>query len=352
MTELVGLTLDELETTAAGLGEPRYRGRQLARWIYQHRAGTFEEMTDLPRAFRDRLARLATLTRLRVLRRVDSSHDLTTKFLLGLADGATIETVLMRYEDGRRTVCVSTQVGCGMGCTFCATGLAGLVRNLTAGEVVDQVLAVSEETGERPTHVVFMGMGEPLANYKALMQALRTIADPEGFALSARSITVSTVGLVPMMDRLAAEDLPIRLAVSLHAPTNRLRNRLVPINRRYPLESLMAACHRYVEKTGRRISFEYALMRGVNDSAQHAELLVDLLMGLRCHVNLIPLNPIPNSPYQPSHEEDVARFQKILNAAGIPTTVRLRRGIEINAGCGQLRQAVQQPELIPLLSSR
>lgn len=361
---LLDLTRAELRELMTAWGEPAFRGDQIYLWLHRELVTSPLQMTNLPQELRARLAAEFIINPLEPVVSVDSRDGLTRKILFRLPDGATIEVVLMLYES-RRTVCISTQVGCGMGCTFCATGQGGLLRNLSAGEIVAQVhwferwLRQPEGDGglrvKRPsrlTNVVVMGMGEPLANYKALMQALRTIADPEGFALSARSITVSTVGLVPMMDRLAAEDLPIRLAVSLHAPTNRLRNRLVPINRRYPLESLMAACHRYVEKTGRRISFEYALMRGVNDSAQHAELLVDLLMGLRCHVNLIPLNPIPNSPYQPSHEEDVARFQKILNAAGIPTTVRLRRGIEINAGCGQLRQAVQQPELIPLLSSR
>lgn len=361
---LLDLTRAELRELMTQWGQPAFRGDQIYLWLHRELVTSPAQMTNLPQELRARLAAEFSINPLEPVVSVDSRDGLTRKILFRLPDGATIEVVLMLYES-RRTVCISTQVGCGMGCTFCATGQGGLLRNLSAGEIVAQVhwferwLRQPEGNGglrvKRPsrlTNVVVMGMGEPLANYKALMQALRTIADPEGFALSARSITVSTVGLVPMIDRLAAEDLPIRLAVSLHAPTNRLRNRLVPINRRYPLESLMAACHRYVEKTGRRISFEYALMRGVNDSAQHAELLVDLLMGLRCHVNLIPLNPIPNSPYQPSHEEDVARFQKILTAAGIPTTVRLRRGIEINAGCGQLRQAVQQPELIPLLNAR
>ncbi|MDR7483832.1 MAG: 23S rRNA (adenine(2503)-C(2))-methyltransferase RlmN [Armatimonadota bacterium] len=338
MTELVGLTLDELETTAAGLGEPRYRGRQLARWIYQHRAGTFEEMTDLPRAFRDRLARLATLTRLRVLRRVDSSHDLTTKFLLGLADGATIETVLMRYEDGRRTVCVSTQVGCGMGCTFCATGLAGLVRNLTAGEVVDQVLAVSEETGERPTHVVFMGMGEPLANYAATLRAVRLLNAPVGPRIAMRRMTISTVGLVPQIRRLAQERLQLTLAISLHAPDDALRAQLVPVTRRWPIADLLDAARAYARLTGRRVTFEYVLMAGVNDRDEHARALGGLLAGWGAHVNVIPWNPVYGLQYRRPPADAVRRFVSLLRERGVPATVRIDRGVDIDAACGQLQR--------------
>jgi 23S rRNA (adenine2503-C2)-methyltransferase len=263
-------------------------------------------------------------------------------------------------------VCISTQVGCGIGCPFCATGLGGLVRNLSPGEIIAQVhwferwlreenpdsegLVVQRPT--RVTNIVVMGMGEPLANYEATMQALRAIADPKTFALSARNITLSTSGLIPKIDRLAEEQFPIRLAVSLHAPTDRLRNKLVPINKRYGLNALMAALHRYQDKTHRRVTFEYAMMRGINDAAEQAHLLADLLLPLKtAHVNLIPLNPTPGSPYQPSPREAVRRFQQILEDAGVTTTVRLRRGVEISAGCGQLRQAKQQPEVLQFIRS-
>ena len=355
---LLDLTRDELRSLMKEWGQPAYRGDQVYEWLHKNLVTDPMQMTNLPKALRERLAAEAIIAPLEPLAQQDSRDRLTRKVLFRLPDGATIEVVLMLYNE-RRTLCISTQVGCGMGCTFCATGQAGLARNLSAGEIIAQVhwferwLRSPEDGGDplrvqrptRLTNIVVMGMGEPLANYEATMQALRAIADPKTFSLSARNITLSTVGLIPGIKRLAKEELPIRLAVSLHAPTNRLRNRLVPLNKRYPLDALMAACQQYQQATRRRITFEYALMRGINDSAQQAQQLADLLAGLRCHVNLIPLNPIPNSPYQPSSEEATRRFQQVLQRAGIPTTVRLRRGIEISAGCGQLRQAVQQPEL-------
>lgn len=357
MLTLLDLSRAELQALMQEWGQPGFRGNQIYDWLHKELATSPAEMTNLPKELRARLAEETTCNPLQMVVQIDSRDRLTRKALFRLPDGATIEVVLMLYNS-RRTVCISTQVGCGMGCTFCATAQGGLMRNLSAGEIIAQVHwferylrqeGPTELRVERPTrltNVVVMGMGEPLANYQALIKALRAVADPDGFALSARSLTVSTVGLVPMIDRLSGEPLPIRLAVSLHAASNRLRNQLAPINRRYPLESLLAACQRYVQKTGRRITFEYALMRGINDSAQQAEQLADLLAGLLCHVNLIPLNPIPNSPYQPSSDEDTEMFQQVLDRAGVATTVRLRRGIEINAGCGQLRQAAQQPELI------
>lgn len=357
--DLLDLTRADLRDLMAQWGQPAFRGDQIYTWLHKDLVTSPEQMSNLPKDLRARLAKEMSCNSLQLLTQIDSGDRLTRKALFRLADGNTIEAVLMLYNS-RRTVCISTQVGCGMGCTFCATGQGGLARNLSAGEIIAQVhwfeRWLRSEDGasdalrvKRPTHltnVVVMGMGEPLANYSALLQALRAIADPDAFALSARSLTVSTVGLVPMIDRFASESLPVRLAVSLHAPTNRLRNQIVPINKRYPLEELLAACHRYVKKTGRRLTFEYALMRGINDAPQHAEQMADLLADLLCHVNLIPLNPIPDSPYQPSSDEDAARFQRILEGAGIATTMRLRRGIEINAGCGQLRQATQQPDVL------
>lgn len=358
MIHLLDLTRDGVRDLIARWGEPAYRGDQIYDWLHKNLVIDPEQMTNLPKALRGRLAAETQINPLTLVTQIDSSSRLTRKVLFRLQDGATIEAVLMLYNQ-RRTVCISTQVGCGMGCTFCATAQGGLVRNLSAGEIIAQAhwferwlrqedVARAELRVQRPsrlTNIVVMGMGEPLANYNALLQALRSLADPETFALSARSITLSTVGLVPMIDRLAAEDLPVRLAISLHAASNRLRSQLVPINKRYPLEALLAACRRYQTQTNRRLTFEYALIQGINDASDQAAALTDLLLGLRCHVNLIPLNPIPNSPYQPTSVEDAARFQQILMDAGISTTIRLRRGVEIDAGCGQLRQAQQHAKI-------
>jgi 23S rRNA (adenine2503-C2)-methyltransferase len=338
MTELVGLTLEELDAWALDLGEPRYRGRQLARWIYQRRAAGFAEMTDLPVALRERLGTVATLSRLRVLARAEASNDLTTKALLELHDGRTIETVLMRYDDGRRTVCVSTQVGCGMGCTFCATGLAGLTRNLSAGEIVDQVLLIAQQIGERPTHVVFMGMGEPLANYTATVRAVRLLNAPYGPSIGMRNLTISTVGLVPQIRMLAAERLQLTLAVSLQAPTDELRSQLVPVNNRWPIAELLAATRDYAAATGRRVTFEYVLMAGVNDRDEHARRLASLLAGAGAHINIIPWNPVYGMQYQRPSVATVHRFVGILRTGGIAATVRIDRGVDIDAACGQLQR--------------
>ena len=278
-----------------------------------------------------------------------STDRQTYKWLYALPDGQAIETVLMLYDE-RRTVCISSQAGCAMGCTFCATGQGGLSRNLQPGEIAARCwLRPVGWPRRRPrpgwspstlTNIVVMGMGEPLANYERVWQALRTITDAEGFNLGARHITLSTVGLVPGIRRMAEEPLQINLAVSLHAPNDELRSQLVPIDRRYPLADLMAAVRDYVARTHRRVTFEYALMNGINDSAALARQMAGLLRGLLCHVNLIPLNPVAGSPYQPSTPEQAAAFQAILEQSGIPTTMRLRRGIDIDAGCGQLRQRI------------
>ncbi|MDR7418018.1 MAG: 23S rRNA (adenine(2503)-C(2))-methyltransferase RlmN [Armatimonadota bacterium] len=338
MTELVGLTLEELERFAVGLGEPRYRGRQLARWIYGRRATAFAEMTDLPVGLRDHLPKVAVLSRLRPLARADAADDLTTKVLLGLADGRAIEAVLMRYRDGRRTACVSTQVGCAMGCTFCATALAGLARNLTAGEIVDQVLLIGRECGERVTHVVFMGMGEPLANYDATLRAVRLLNAPYGPGIGMRSLTISTVGLVPQIRRLAGERLQLTLAVSLHAPNDELRAQLVPVNRRWPIAELMAASREYAGVTGRRVTFEYVLMAGVNDRDEHARQLGGLLAGWQAHLNVIPWNPVYGMQYRRPGPAEVYRFVGLVRRFGVAATVRIDRGVDIGAACGQLQR--------------
>ena len=334
-------------------GAPTYRIRQIQEWIYKKYARSFEEMTNLPQAMREGLAATATLTPLTpITQRVSKAGD-TQKVLFQMPDGETVEAVLMLY-DKRRTLCISSQAGCAMGCTFCATALGGLRRNLTAGEIVAQVLFFARylsDGGEGPkmrvkrpttvTNIVFMGMGEPMHNYKNVWTAIRRLTAADGFGLGARHITLSTVGLVPMIDRMADEGLQVNLAVSLHAPNNAMRSKLVPPSRRYPVDDLLASIRRYIAKTNRRVTFEYALMRGINDSPALAEDLSDKLKGMLCHVNLIPLNPIPNSPYQPTSDRDTQRFADILQKGGISATVRIRRGIEIDAGCGQLRNAVE-----------
>lgn len=336
--ELVGCTLKEIEGALAPLGEPRYRALQIARWIYRRRAARFEEMTDLPQPLRRRLEDVATLMRLRVVARSDAPNDLTTKFLLGLPDGRTIETVLMGYDDCRRSVCVSTQVGCGMGCTFCATGMAGLVRNLTAGEIVDQVLLVGGETDERITHVVFMGMGEPLANYDATLRAVRLLNADYGPHIGMRHMTISTVGLVPQIRRLGEDRLQLTLAVSLHAPSDDLRSQLVPVNRRWPLAELLAATRDYASATGRRVTFEYVLMHGVNDNDDHARRLASLLSGSGAHLNVIPWNPVYGLQYARPPVHAVHRFAALVRRGGVSATVRTDRGGDIQAACGQLHQ--------------
>jgi 23S rRNA (adenine2503-C2)-methyltransferase len=336
---LLDLTYNELEEFLASWDEPSYRADQIWGWLYRALAADFQEMTNLPKGLWERLAEAACLRTMKPLEKRVSADGLTRKELFALRDGQTIESVLMHYER-RHTACISTQVGCALGCAFCATGQGGLVRNLTAGEIVEQVLYFArslKSEDEQITNVVLMGMGEPLANYEATWQAIETLTHDDGFNLGARRITISTVGLVPGIRRLAEERKQIGLAVSLHAPTDELRDELVPVNRRYPLAQLMAACRHYVERTRRRISFEYALIQGINDSPAQARQLAHLLDGLLCHVNLIPLNPIPESPYQPSSRDRVLSFQAELNRLKVSNTLRVERGVDIRAGCGQLR---------------
>ncbi len=352
---LYDLTHAQLTDLLIDWGEPRFRADQVWHWLYRSLASDFEEMSNLPVTLRARLAAETDLNLLTPLVQQESVTGQTRKVLFRLCDGNTIESVLMGYH-GRRTACISTQAGCGMGCIFCATGQGGLARNLSTGEIVTQVIHFAreireaeiqraEEMGERvamDTHpisnIVLMGMGEPLANYAASWQAIENLTDPRGYDLGARRITLSTVGLVPGIRRLTEEGLPVNLAVSLHAADDELRNELVPINQHYPLADLMAAVQDYVDKTRRRITIEYALIAGVNDAPHQAQELADLLTGLLCHVNLIPLNPTPGSALRPSPRDQVNGFRDELEGAGVPTTVRMRRGIDIEAGCGQLRQ--------------
>jgi 23S rRNA (adenine2503-C2)-methyltransferase len=336
---LQDLTLSELEDRLTALGQPAYRARQLFDWTYKRLVSDYEEMTSLPAALRQELASSLPVTTMQPVREIASDGGETIKILYRTFDGQFVETVLMLYPD-RATVCVSCQVGCAVGCAFCATGLGGLTRNLTTGEMVQQTVDAARrarEFGRSLTNLVMMGMGEPFHNYDATMKFVAILNDPQGMGFGARRITISTSGVVPMIDKLAAEPFQVNLAVSLHAPDDELRSRLVPINRRYPIADLMAAIERYIARTGRRVSFEYALMAGINDSDETAQALGELLSGTLCHVNIIPLNPVDVLPYERPEKAGIERFAAVVRAAGIPTTVRYSRGIEIAAACGQLR---------------
>ncbi len=341
MTEvtLLDLSYSAVQGHLEALGAPAYRAQQIWQAAYRDLATSYDDMTTLPASLRSELAERLPFVHPAAEAVQESRDRRTSKTLLRLADGEAVEVVAMRYED-RRTVCVSTQVGCGLGCEICATGRGGFTRDLSVGEIVGQVLHAARSVRRerhRLTNVVFMGMGEPFANYDATLDSIRLLNDSRGFGLGARSFTVSTVGIVPGIERLASEEIQVNLAVSLHAATDELRNRLLPINRTYPLDSLLRACREYAAKTRRRITFEVALIDEVNDSADHARRLADRVRGLLCHVNLIPFNPVPGCTWTRSPEEHVQRFSEVLEERGIPVTIRVRRGVEIQAGCGQLR---------------
>ena len=345
LVSLTDLTAAQLKEFVTSLGEPEYRTRQLQRWIYQGLASSFDEMTNLPKFFREKLTQKARLHNLTPTQEV-TARDGTVKVLFSLLDGRTIETALMPYptpQGGLRyTLCVSTQVGCPIGCAFCATGQQGFERNLTSGEILDQVLLFARRLRDQRSdakidNIVFMGMGEPMTNYDALWQAIEMLNAPDGFGLGARNMTISTSGLIPQIERLSKEKLQVGLAVSLHAATDELRGKLVPINRKYALKPLITACRDYFEKTGRRVSFEYILFEGINDSPKDARTLAHLIQGLNCHVNLIPANPTKQREYRPPSQETVQAFEQELKRLRITCTVRARKGVDIDAGCGQLR---------------
>ena len=340
---LLDLSPGEIADLLRGWGEPAYRAQQVARWALRGGATDFSEMTDLPQGLRDRLAGSYSLAPPRVALETEADGGETAKFLFDLGGGGMVEAVRMAYDPdsaggarpGRTTVCVSTQLGCAMACVFCATGLQGLSRNLRPAEVLAQVLHVHRE--RRVSNVVFMGMGEPLANYRATMRAIRWMVAPEGLGLSPRAVTISTVGLTAPLARLAEEGLPLGLAISLHAPDDELRRRLVPTAGRVTIDGLLQAARRYRERTGRRVSFAYALLEGVNDDPEQARRLAGRLRGERAHVNLIPYNPVAGLGLRRPRRGRVRAFQRELQSAGVAATVRVERGAQIAAACGQLR---------------
>lgn len=331
------LSREELAGWCDAAGAGAYRGDQIRKWVFGKRVNDFEAMTDVPASLRAKLADEFTLFSARVARHQES-RDGTEKLLLELADGNAVECVLMR-EDDRRTICISTQVGCGMGCVFCASGIMGFTRNLSAGEILEQVLRLDRllPATERITNIVVMGMGEPLANLQNLLKALDSLQEKGGLGLSPRRITISTVGLPEKIRELARTGKPYNLAVSLHAPNNALRNELVPINEKVGLDAVMAAADEFFEISGRRVTYEYVVLGGKNDGPEQAKELAALLHGRNAHVNLIPMNPVSELPYGDPEGDRLRRFVEILESSGITTTVRKRKGADIDAACGQLR---------------
>jgi len=348
--DIKSLRLEELKEKLDELGEPKYRAGQIADWLHKKRVTSFDEMTDLPQSLRAELARQFSLDKIDIVR-VLGSKDSTQKFLFRLPDGNLIESVLIPAspalygeKSDRRTICISTQVGCAYGCKFCASGLEGFSRNLRANEIVDQIIAVERASGEKIDNIVFMGMGEPFANFENLTRAIRIINSPWGLGIGARHITVSTSGLAPQIRKLADEPTQVRLAVSLHGATDEVRDRIMPINRRYNIDMLLSACDYYISRKKQRLTFEYILIAGVNDSDEQAHLLAKHARRLSAKVNLIPYNTVEGLPWSRPSRNRQENFLSILRAAGIAGTLRREKGHDIEAACGQLRLQTNREE--------
>ena len=336
MTHIKSMTQAEIGQVLKELNQPAFRAKQVYTWLHKG-VRSYEEMTNLPKALRDILAEKYPILPPEVVRKQESQKDGTIKYLWKLSDGNCVETVLMRYHYGN-TVCISTEVGCRMGCAFCASTLGGLVRRLEPYEMLDQVLFTQVDSGQPVSHIVLMGIGEPLDNFDNVMRFLELVNSADGMNISMRHISLSTCGLVPKIDELAKRKLQLTLSVSLHAPNDAIRDTIMPVNKAYPTEELLEACRRYYAATNRRISFEYAMINGVNDTEAAARELIRRLKGLPAHMNLIPLNHVEESPLKPSTRQAVMKFQKTLEDAGIPATVRRSLGGDIDASCGQLRR--------------
>ena len=342
MQQIKCLTLPELTEAMRGLGEPAFRAKQVYTWLHRG-ARSFDEMTNLSKALREKLAERYAVTVPLVARKQVSKKDGTIKYLWELSDGNCVETVLMRYHHGN-TVCISSQVGCRMGCRFCASTIGGKIRDLTAAEMLDEVLFTQLDSGLPISNIVLMGIGEPLDNFDTVLRFLTLVNSEEGMNIGMRHISLSTCGVVPQIDKLAEYRLQLTLSVSLHAPDDETRREIMPIDRKYDVAELLAACRRYYQATGRRISFEYAMIRGVNDSPEQANLLCERIAGMGAHVNLIPLNNVEESPLKPSSRETIAAFQAILEKRGVTATVRRSLGGDIDASCGQLRRKQMQQQ--------
>lgn len=338
LTDIKSQTLEELKKTVEALGEKPFRAKQLYEWMHVKLAESYEEMTNLPKTFREKLRGSCTLTTLTALEVQTSQIDGTQKYLFALHDGNVVESVLMRYKHGN-SVCISSQVGCKMGCRFCASTIGGWNRNLTPAEMLEQIYRIQKNSGERVSNVVVMGTGEPLDNYDTLLRFIHMISDENGLHISQRNLTVSTCGIVPKMEALAEEKLQITLALSLHASSQEKREALMPIAKKYTITQVLDACRNYYEKTGRRITFEYALVGGENDSQEDARRLAQLIKGLNCHVNLIPVNPIKERSYVRSDKKVIENFQNKLEKYQINVTIRREMGRDIEGACGQLRKS-------------
>ncbi len=334
--DIRSMYIDELENWMKAEGQPAFRAKQVFQWLHEKYVASAEEMTNLPKDLRTKLSESGIVTIKEELRQ-ESASDGTVKFLYRLQDDQMIETVFMRHDYGN-SVCISSQAGCRMGCRFCASTIGGLVRNLTASEMLEQIYASSRAMGERISHVVVMGTGEPLDNYENLIRFLRLLTDEKGYNLSARNITVSSCGIVPRIYDLAEENLPITFALSLHAPTDEERKELMPVAHRYTLAETLDACRAYFDRTGRRVTFEYSLVKGKNDSKEQAIKLAKLLAGMNCHVNLIPINPVEEREYEKSDQDSIAKFKLTLEKNHINATIRKSMGSDIDAACGQLRR--------------
>ena len=341
--ELAALTLPELKTWLTGKGQQAFRADQIYRWLHKNPVDSFEEMTNLSKPLRALLSQQAQLFSVNIEKKLVSSIDGTVKYLYRLHDGNFVETVVMHYRHGT-SICISTQVGCKMGCSFCASTKAGFVRNLTAGEMLWEIYRAEQDLGKPIHSVVLMGIGEPMDNYDNVLRFLQLLSSPEGRGLSLRHVSLSTCGVVPMIDRLAEERLQLTLSVSLHAAFDEKRDRLMPVNRRYPLKELLAACRRYADKTGRRISFEYILIDGVNDTPQDAAQLCRILHGMLCHINLIPANGVKEWQGRGSTVPAANRFAALLTEKGMNATIRRRMGSDIEAACGQLRREREEAQ--------
>ncbi len=335
MVDLLSLTKEELYQFIEGLGEKSFRGKQIFQWLHRG-VKSIDEMTNLSKALREQLKERASINQIKIETKLVSKIDGTTKYLFLLEDRNIIEGVVMSYKHGL-TACISSQVGCSMGCTFCASTKGGLVRNLTAGEMLGQILTMEADLRKRISNIVMMGSGEPLHNFKQMTKFLRIVNDEDGLNIGNRHITVSTCGLVPEIRALADLQIPINLAISLHAPTDELRKKMMPVAQRYSIYDIIESCQYYLKKNNRRITFEYALIQGLNDGEEDARILAYELKGLLCHVNLIPVNQVDETPYKKSHRDRIKTFEGILKRAGIETTLRREMGADIQAACGQLR---------------
>ena len=341
--DIKSLSYEEVLTFAEELGEKKFRGKQLYEWMHVHNVASYDEMTNLPKKFREVLKEQTTYTALEQIDCQISREDGTRKYLFALADGNMVESVLMRYHHGN-SVCVSSQVGCRMGCRFCASTLDGLVRNLTPSEILDQIYAIERDTGEKVSNIVVMGTGEPMDNYDNLIRFIHLLTDKHGKNLSQRNITVSTCGIVPNMRHLAEEGLQITLALSLHAPNQKKRLELMPVANKYDIHEAVDACRYYFEKTGRRVTFEYSLVQGVNDNLDEAKRLTALLKDMQGHVNLIPVNPIKERDFKQSNRDAIDAFKGYLEKHGINVTIRREMGRDIGGACGQLRKSYLSEE--------